>query len=150
MCAFVQRRTSGWQGSEPDSRSCPAQIVKYKNVASEIASFKDTITIGFIKVNAKPLRQALSTWASKWVYLFTHYLQDKVVNSITDLYAFMGTSNATLDLKVMGEGGEDEAEYHPELDPEEAGACGRRTGRARLLVVQGRDRLLGGWWLHAS
>ncbi len=33
------------------------------------------MTIGYVKVNAKPLRQALSTWASKWVYLFTHYLQ---------------------------------------------------------------------------
>jgi dynein heavy chain len=34
------------------------------------------------------------------VYLFTHYLQDKVVNSISELYAFMDGSNSTLDLKV--------------------------------------------------
>lgn len=54
---------------------CLPQIAKYKAIAAEIASFKDTMTIGYVKVNAKPLRQALSTWASKWVYLFTHYLQ---------------------------------------------------------------------------
>ncbi|PNW78281.1 hypothetical protein CHLRE_09g403800v5 [Chlamydomonas reinhardtii] len=107
---------------DPPLAKFEEQIVKYKNVASEIASFKDTMTMGYVKVNAKPLRQALSTWASKWVYLFTHYLQEKVVNSITELYTFMDTSNSTLDLKVMGEGVEEEPEYHPDQDPEEAAA----------------------------
>lgn len=49
--------------------------------------------------------------------------QEKVVNSITELYTFMDTSNSTLDLKVMGEGVEEEPEYHPDQDPEEAGEC---------------------------
>jgi hypothetical protein len=31
--------------------------------------------VGFIKVSVKPLKASLATWASKWVYLFTHYLQ---------------------------------------------------------------------------
>jgi hypothetical protein len=31
--------------------------------------------VGFIKVSAKPLKASLATWASKWVYLFTHFLQ---------------------------------------------------------------------------
>jgi dynein heavy chain, axonemal len=47
-----------------------------------------------------PVVQALSTWASKWVYLFTHYLQDKVNNSISELYNFIDLSNTTLDRKV--------------------------------------------------
>ncbi len=79
------------------------QITKYKAVASEIANLPATQTIVWVKINAKPLRTALSTWASKWVYLFTHYLQEKVVNSISELYAFMDKSNTTLDLKVLGE-----------------------------------------------
>lgn len=35
-------------------------------------------TIGYIKIDAKPIKQALSTWVTKWIYLYTHYLQNKV------------------------------------------------------------------------
>ncbi len=45
-----------------------------------------------------------------------------MVNSITELYSFMDSSNNTLDLKVLGEGSEEE-ELHAEEDSEEAGAC---------------------------
>lgn len=46
------------------------------------------------------------------MYLFTHYLQEKVVNSISELYSFMDKSNSTLDLKVLGEVADEEpAEY---------------------------------------
>jgi len=39
----------------------------------------------------------------RWVHLYTHHLQEKVVSSIGELYDFMNTSNNTLDLKVLGE-----------------------------------------------
>ena len=35
-------------------------------------------SIGYIKIDAKPIKQALSTWVTKWIYLYTRYLQDKV------------------------------------------------------------------------
>lgn len=54
--------------------------------------------------------------------------QDKVVNSITELYAFMDSSNSTLDLKVLGEGGEEDAVHHDQEDGEEAGEEEARTG----------------------
>ena len=41
------------------------QITRYKNVGTEINTLPATQTLGYIKVNAKPLRTALSTWASK-------------------------------------------------------------------------------------
>ena len=41
--------------------------------------------------------------ACRWVHLYTHHLQEKVVSSIGELYTFMNTSNDTLDLKVLGE-----------------------------------------------
>jgi dynein heavy chain len=44
-------------------------------VGQEIAALPAKAVVGFIKVSAKPLKASLSTWASKWVYLFTHYLQ---------------------------------------------------------------------------
>eukprot|EP00798_Chlamydomonas_sp_ICE-L_P004667 gene4667-14864_t len=88
---------------DPPLAKFEAQIAKYKQVSAEIANLPGNQTIGWVKINAKPLRTALTTWASKWVYLFTHYLQDKVINSITGLYSFMEGSNGVLELKVLGE-----------------------------------------------
>jgi hypothetical protein len=44
-------------------------------IGQEIDSLPGSAVVGFIKVSAKPLKNSLSTWASKWSYLFTHYLQ---------------------------------------------------------------------------
>lgn len=44
-------------------------------IGQEIAALPGNATVGFLKVSAKPLKASLATWASKWVYLFTHYLQ---------------------------------------------------------------------------
>jgi len=38
-----------------------------KAVAAEVAALPSTMTINYVKINAKPLRNALTTWASKWV-----------------------------------------------------------------------------------
>jgi dynein heavy chain len=45
--------------------------------------------IGWIKIDAKPIKQALSTWVTKWVFLYTQYLTNKVNHSMTELYEFM-------------------------------------------------------------
>eukprot|EP00201_Polytomella_parva_P017476 CAMPEP_0175071536 /NCGR_PEP_ID=MMETSP0052_2-20121109/19298_1 /TAXON_ID=51329 ORGANISM="Polytomella parva, Strain SAG 63-3" /NCGR_SAMPLE_ID=MMETSP0052_2 /ASSEMBLY_ACC=CAM_ASM_000194 /LENGTH=4543 /DNA_ID=CAMNT_0016338719 /DNA_START=12 /DNA_END=13643 /DNA_ORIENTATION=- len=88
---------------DPSLTKFEEQISKFKTIQQEIGSLRDTIVIGYVKISAKPLRQALSTWASKWTYLYTHYLQEKVINSVADLYVFMDSSNGILDLKVLGE-----------------------------------------------
>lgn len=55
-----------------------AEIAKYRAVQEEIQALPTSATIGYIKIDAKPIKQALSTWVTKWIYLFTHYLQIKV------------------------------------------------------------------------
>ncbi|KAL6747291.1 flagellar outer dynein arm heavy chain beta [Haematococcus lacustris] len=92
------------------------QIAKYRAVSTEIANLPSTQTVGWVKINAKPLRTALTTWASKWVYLYTHYLQEKVVNSISDLYSFMDGANSTLELKVLGEVAEEDSHLQGEAE----------------------------------
>lgn len=57
-------------------RSLP--LSRRRSIAAEIAALPGTSNIGWLRVSAKPLKQALGTWASKWVYVFTKYLQDKV------------------------------------------------------------------------
>ncbi|CAD7696266.1 unnamed protein product [Ostreobium quekettii] len=111
---------------DPPLAKFEEQIAKYKGIEKEIQALPTNSNLGWIKVDAKPLKQALSTWASKWVYLYTHYLQDKVVNSMGDLYQFMNTTNSTLDIKVgKEEQAEEEEEGHEEPpvvedDPETA------------------------------
>lgn len=56
--------------------------------------------IGWVRVDAKPLKKALETMVSKWSWTWIKYLQDKVVNEMDDLYAFMGNANHVLDLSV--------------------------------------------------
>ncbi len=48
------------------------------NTQDEIAALPATAVAGFLKVDARPLKQALSTWVTKWIYVFTLYLQNKV------------------------------------------------------------------------
>eukprot|EP00879_Flechtneria_rotunda_P005416 GHRR01005708.1.p1 GENE.GHRR01005708.1~~GHRR01005708.1.p1 ORF type:complete len:1495 (+),score=578.36 GHRR01005708.1:300-4784(+) len=98
---------------DPPLAKFEQQIQKYKAVGQQVASLPGNAVVSFIKISAKPLRTGLTTWASKWVYLFTHYLQDKVVNSISELYSFMDSADATLARKVLGEGGEEQHEGQP-------------------------------------
>ncbi len=57
-----------------------AEIAKYRAVQEEIQALPTSATIGYIKIDAKPIKQALTTWVTKWIYLFTHYLQIKVTS----------------------------------------------------------------------
>ncbi|KAF6251999.1 flagellar outer dynein arm heavy chain beta [Scenedesmus sp. NREL 46B-D3] len=62
---------------DPPLAKFEEQIQEYKAVAQAIASLPGSAVVGFIRVSAKPLKNSLATWASKWSYLFTHYLQHK-------------------------------------------------------------------------
>ncbi len=44
----------------------------------QLQALPSSAPLGWVKVDAKPIKQALITWASKWIYLYTHYLQTKV------------------------------------------------------------------------
>ena len=63
---------------DPELPKFEQQIAKYKGIATEIQALPSQQTMGWVKINAKPLRTALSTWVSKWNNLFTQYLQEKV------------------------------------------------------------------------
>ena len=63
---------------DPPLSKFEEQIAKYKALSGEISALPSLQTMGWVKVNAKPLRTALSTWVSKWTNLFTQYLQEKV------------------------------------------------------------------------
>ena len=55
-----------------------AEIGRYRALQDELQALPSSAPLGWIKVDAKPIKQALLTWASKWIYLYTHHLQSKV------------------------------------------------------------------------
>lgn len=66
-------RPRGRRTPAPQRHTSPGLI--RRAVSAEVAALPASVVVGWVKVNAKPLKQALATWASKWIYLYTHYLQ---------------------------------------------------------------------------
>ena len=45
----------------------------------EICGLQDWCDIGFTRVNMRPIKQVLQTYASKWMFTYTKYLSDQVI-----------------------------------------------------------------------
>lgn len=75
---------------------------------SEIFESKHIKDVGFVLVNSLPIKQALSTWVTKWVYLFTQYLHDRVVNQLVWVDNFMQRVKAGLDIDIEAANAEEE------------------------------------------
>lgn len=68
-----------------------AEITKYEHVATAIENLTTPTDIGWLRVNSQPIKTAMLTWVSKWIYHFTLYLHDHVVTTLTELAHFMDT-----------------------------------------------------------
>lgn len=133
LADFLAAAGSGQQAPPLDAFA--AEMAKYKAMQEEVQALPASAAIGWIKVDAKPLKQALLTRTSKWIYLFMRHLHSQVgtlrlgwtcalmwgpdpaapqqrfspcissppwpflqvEGSTQELYAFMGSANATLD-----------------------------------------------------
>ena len=82
---------------DPSLDAFDAEISRYKNTQSEVAALHTGVVIGWLRIDARPVKQALSTWVTKWVHLYTHYLFDKVVTSMSEMYDFIGKSAKSLE-----------------------------------------------------
>lgn len=88
----------------------PAQLLEIKRfeekihffltLQNEISESKHVKDVGFVRVNSLPIKQALSTWVTKWIYMFTQYLHDRVVNQVTWIDMFMNRVNTGLDQDI--------------------------------------------------
>ena len=56
-----------------------------------------TLTRGWLKLDAKPAKQALSTWVAKWMFAYTQHLHDNVEQCLAKLAAFMSDVRDSLD-----------------------------------------------------
>lgn len=53
--------------------------------------------MGFVRVNAQPMKQAISTWVTKWVYIFAQTLQDHVSTSLERMHSFISYTQKGLE-----------------------------------------------------
>eukprot|EP01084_Bolivina_argentea_P009096 17033_1 len=65
------------------------KIEFYKNIEEKISDRETPLRIGWLKIDASPLKQALQTWVSKWSHTYTSFLKENLIHKINDLYKFM-------------------------------------------------------------
>jgi dynein heavy chain len=87
------------------------QISKYRAIQEQIIALPTSVDKGWLRIDSRPVKDALKNAAGKWMYAFTHHLENRVIASIDELMAFFST--------VISGLGED-------VDPED---------HARLLVA---------------
>ena len=79
------------------------QVERFRSVHAEIEQMQTSADIDFVRINSQPIKQALSTWVTKWIYLFTSYLQETAATQMRDLCNFMKTVNQGLNQKPEGD-----------------------------------------------
>ena len=65
------------------------EIKRFRNVQTDIAALPSSVDIDYLRINCQPIQQAMSTWVTKWVYMFTSYLQQHLVDKLTSIKEFM-------------------------------------------------------------
>ncbi len=80
---FVEREGT----LRPDgSRDTPAlqkfevQISKYRAIEEEVQMQPSSVAVKYLRMDTRPLKQALVAWITKWIFLYTQCLQDKVTH----------------------------------------------------------------------
>lgn len=75
-------------------------ITKYEAVRDTIQQFPSPQDVGWLRINAQPLKSQLITWTSKWIDLFMKHLKKTVNEKLSDLDKFMKKVSVGLDLEV--------------------------------------------------
>lgn len=65
---------TGADGAPPPLEAFAAEIARHKAVQDAVQALPASAAVGWVKVDARPVKQALLTWTSKWTYLFMKHL----------------------------------------------------------------------------
>ena len=64
-------------------------FVNFQSARDEIDNLQDYQDVGWLRVDLRPIKQVLVTYASKWMWTFTKYLSDQVTSMLEKLDAFL-------------------------------------------------------------
>ena len=77
------------------------RILYYRDIAAELGEKRSPVDIGWLKVNASPIKVALQSWANRWVTTFTHFLYHDVTRKLHSLEQLMTEVNEGLTTEVV-------------------------------------------------
>ena len=89
-----------WKKTNVNLEKFGEKIKNYSEIEAEVSEIKTIHEINFIKVNVQPIKRAISTWVTKWLYMHTQYLQDYVNERLMELNTFLFNVNTGLDLTI--------------------------------------------------
>jgi dynein heavy chain len=75
--------------AELDLDKFDAQIAIYKAEQAEVELLTAGGSSRFVRINSKPVKNAIAVWVSKWVYAYTHFLEQRITASLDDLMSFV-------------------------------------------------------------
>lgn len=76
------------------------KINYYRELQSEISEKKSPVEIGWLKINAQPIKVALGTWITRWIATYTSFLYNDVTRKLFDLDSLMNEVNEGLQQEV--------------------------------------------------
>lgn len=83
------------------------EIASYERIATEIEALSTFSDIGWVRVNAQPIKTAMVSWATKWTFQHTQFLEQYVVTKLESLHSFMDTVYRGLEEQVDAKDGQD-------------------------------------------
>jgi dynein heavy chain len=85
-----------------------AHMAEYGDVQRQIHVLKTPVDLGWIRVNAQPVKQAMSIWVSKWAYQWTQFVFDDILGKLNELEELMVRVEHHIALEVVVEGSDPE------------------------------------------
>ena len=77
-------------------------------MASAISALPSMANRGWLRIDSKPVKQALATWVNKWQFRYTSYLHDSVTGALglsydgSSLYSsWCGDADCNAALKLL-------------------------------------------------
>ena len=89
-----------WKQVSLDLDKFSQKITSLLKIQDEISEMKSMYEVVFLRVNAQPVKQAISTCVTKALYTFTYYLQNFITVNLADVHGFLKNTNVGLDRKV--------------------------------------------------
>ena len=88
---------------EPSLQAFDVAIGRYKALQDVVSNMPVSMSVGWLKLDSKPAKQALSTWVTKWMFAYTHHLQQTVSSCLAELDGFIREVRDGLDASEEGE-----------------------------------------------
>jgi dynein heavy chain len=76
------------------------KITSLLRIQDEVSEMKSVYELAFLKINAQPVKQAISTWITKGLYTYTQYLQSFISNNLQDFHSYIKETTVGLEKTV--------------------------------------------------